>query len=80
MWAVLKRDIYGTWYHVSVKHLRCYVSEATFRLNEANVNFHTLTHLEAFVELAFSARITYRQLVDGNACGEFGCYEGAVGW
>ena len=34
MWAVLKRSIYGTWHHVSVKHLGRYVNEATFRLND----------------------------------------------
>ena len=37
MWAVLKRSIYGTWHHVSGKHLSRYVNEATFRLNEGNV-------------------------------------------
>ncbi len=37
MWAVLKRSIYGTWHQVSVKHLSRYVNEATFRLNEGNV-------------------------------------------
>ena len=65
MWAVLKRGIYGTWHHCSVKHLRRYVSEATFRLNEGNVRIHTLKRLEAFVELAFRVRITYRQAVEG---------------
>ena len=63
MWAVLKRGIYGTWHKVSVKHLRRYVSEATFRLNEGNVKIHTLTRLEAFIALAFRCRITYRKFI-----------------
>lgn len=62
MWAVLKRSIYGTWHHVSVKHLERYVNEATFRLNEGNVQYHTLDRLGAFVESAFGARITYEEL------------------
>ncbi|MYD51305.1 MAG: IS1595 family transposase [Dehalococcoidia bacterium] len=62
MWAVLKRSIYGTWHHVSVKHLERYVNEATFRLNEGNVQYHTLDRLSAFIESAFGARITYEEL------------------
>lgn len=63
MWAVLKRGIYGTWHHVSIRHLQRYVSEATFRLNEGNVKIHTLTRLEAFIALAFRCRITYRDFI-----------------
>ena len=64
MWAVLKRGIYGTWHQVSVKHLRRYVKEATFRLNEGNVKIHTLVRLEAFVALAFRCRITYQEFIE----------------
>ena len=63
MWAVFKRSIYGTWHKVSVKHLRRYVSEATFRLNEANVEIHTVARLEAFIALAFRCRITYKNFI-----------------
>ena len=63
MWAVLKRSIYGTWHQVSVKHLARYVNEATFRLNEGSVQHHTLDRLAAFAENAFSARITYKELI-----------------
>ena len=62
MWAVLKRSIYATWHHVSVKHLGMYVNEATFRLNEGNVQQHTLDRLAAFAANAFGARITYEEL------------------
>ena len=64
MWAVLKRGIYGIWHQVSVKHLRRYVDEATFRLNDANVRVHTLSRLEAFVALAFRCRITYKKFIE----------------
>ena len=59
---MLKRSIYGTWHHVSVKHLGRYVNEATFRLNEGNVQQHTLDRLAAFASNAFGARITYEDL------------------
>ena len=62
MWALLRRGLYGTWHQVSVKHLHRYVNEATFRLNEANVKFHTLERLEAFVSKAFRHRLTYNDL------------------
>ena len=62
MWAVLKRSIYGTWHHVSVKHLNRYVNEATFRLNDGSVHRHTLDRLASFVESAFDGRITYEEL------------------
>ena len=62
MWAVLKRSIYGTWHQVSVKHLSRYVNEAIFRLNEGNVQQHTLDRLAAFAANAFSTRITYEEL------------------
>ena len=63
MWAVLKRSIYGTWHHVSVKHLGRYVNEATFRLNQGNVQQHTLDRLAAFSANTFGARITYEELI-----------------
>jgi hypothetical protein len=50
VWAVLKRGIYGTFHHVSEKHLDRYVKEFTFRLNEGNVERHTLQRLESFVD------------------------------
>ena len=62
MWAVLKRSIYGTWHHVSVKHLDRYVNECTFRLNEGNVKNHTLDRLSVFASKAFTHRITYSEL------------------
>ena len=59
MWAVLKRSIHGTWRSVSVKYLERYVHEATFRLNEANVEIRTLDRLAALADKAFTTRISY---------------------
>ena len=57
MWALLKRGIHSTWHHVSVKHLARYANECTFRLNEGNVENHTLDRLESFASRAFQHRI-----------------------
>lgn len=62
MWALLKRGVYGTWHHVSGKHLHRYVNECTFRLNEGRCEIHTTDRLAAFVSKAFKYRITYREL------------------
>ena len=61
VWAFLKRSIRGTWRHVLAKHLHRYVDEAMFRLNEGNVENHTLDRLKSFVSSAFKHRITYRK-------------------
>ena len=63
MWAILRRGLYGTWHHASVKHLHRYVNEATFRLNDGNVKVHTLARLAAFAERSFQHRITYKELI-----------------
>ena len=62
-WAVLKRGVYGTWHHVSVKHLARYVNEVTFRLNEGNVRIHTPNRMASFLAYAFQRRITYNRLI-----------------
>jgi transposase-like protein len=62
VWAVLKRGVYGTFHHVSEKHLARYVDEFTFRLNEGNVQRHTLRRLESFVDATTGKRLTYRDL------------------
>jgi transposase-like protein len=63
VWAVLKRGIYGTYHHVSPKHLGRYVDEAAFRLNEGSVKRHTLRRLESFVDGSVGKRLTYKDLI-----------------
>jgi transposase-like protein len=47
VWAVLKRGLHGVYHHASDKHLGRYVDEFTFRLNDGNVERHTLDRLES---------------------------------
>ena len=49
VWALLKRSIHGTWHHVSPKHLARYINEASFRLNQGNVEIDTIDRMEALV-------------------------------
>jgi transposase-like protein len=63
VWAVLERGIYGTFHHVSEKHLARYLNEFTFRLNEGNVERHTLQRLDSFVDGTAGKRLTYKDLI-----------------
>jgi transposase-like protein len=63
VWALLKRGVYGTYHHVSPKHIGRYVDEFTFRLNEGNVERHTTQRLDSFVEGTAGKRLTYKGLI-----------------
>ena len=65
-WATLKRSINGTWHHVSPKHLRRYVDEASFRLNEGNVEVDTLDRMAALASRLTDSRIPYDTLIAKN--------------
>jgi len=62
VWAVLKRGLHGVYHHASKKHLFRYVDEFTFRLNEGNVENHTLVRLDSFVDAIRGKRLTYERL------------------
>lgn len=63
VFAVLKRGLTGVYHHVSPKHLARYVSEFTFRLNDGDVKFHTLTRLSSLFAAACGPRLTYKALI-----------------
>ena len=50
-------------HHASKKHLFRYVDEFTFRLNEGNVERHTLERLDSFVDGVSGKRLTYARLI-----------------
>jgi transposase-like protein len=62
VWAVLKRGLHGVYHHASKKHLFRYVDEFTFRLNEGNVENHTVERLNSFVDATAGKRLTYERL------------------
>jgi transposase-like protein len=63
VWAVLKRGVHGTFHHVSPKHLRRYVDEFTFRLNDGGVKRHTIERLASLTDASFGPRLTYEDLI-----------------
>ena len=63
VWSVFKRAIYGTWHHVSVKHLARYVNEVSFRLNEGNCEVDTLDRMESLIRRIGGRRLRYKDLV-----------------
>ena len=62
VWAVLKRGYNGVYHHWSKKHMRRYVNEFVFRLNEGNVRNHTMVRLDHIIRNAVGKRLTYKEL------------------
>ncbi len=62
VWAVLKRGVYGTYHHVSKKHLQRYVDEFCFRLSKGG----TLPFIEAVCLQANGNALKYKTLTNGN--------------
>src|SRR3984893_18491374 len=63
VFAVLKRGLNGVYHHASKKHIGRYVDEFTFRLNEGNVQRHTLDRLNSLVGAIAGKRLTYKTLI-----------------
>ena len=58
-WALLKRGYYGTFHHMSVKHLHRYVNEFSTR---HNLGHGTVTSLDALTSSFVGRRLTYKEL------------------
>lgn len=61
-WALLKRGIMGIYHHTSRKHLRRYLNEFTFRLNQGNCERHTLDRIDSLIDGVTGKRLTYKEL------------------
>jgi transposase-like protein len=66
VWAVLKRGVNGVYHHVSPKHLNRYVQEFTFRLNDGNVERHSIDRMASLLKAAIGRRLTWNNLVGGE--------------
>jgi len=62
VFAVMRRGLHGVYHHASKKHMKRYVNEFTWRLNEGNVKRHSLERLESFVQAVAGRRVTYKGL------------------
>jgi transposase-like protein len=63
VFALLKRGLHGVYHHASPKHLGRYVDEFAFRLNEGDVQRHTLDRLASLFGAAIGRRLTYKELI-----------------
>lgn len=62
VWALLKRGLMGVYHHASPKHLGRYVDEFTFRLNDGNVQRHTIDRIDSLTAACAGRRLTYKNL------------------
>ena len=62
VFAAMRRGLHGVYHHASPKHIGRYMNEFTFRLNEGNVERHTLDRLASFITAVAGRRITYKDL------------------
>ena len=66
VFAVLRRGLHGVYHKASKKHIKRYVDEFTFRLNEGNVKRHSLERLDSFINAVSGKRITFEELTAGE--------------
>ena len=63
VWAVIKRGYNGVYHNWSRKHMRKYINEFTFRLNEGNCKIDTENRLASLFSHMVGRTITYKELV-----------------
>ena len=59
-WALLKRGYYGTYHHMSGKHLQKYIDEFADRTNLRHMD--TMDQIKATIEGLVGKRLTYERL------------------
>ncbi len=63
VFAVMRRGLHGVYHHASRKHIRRYVNEFAWRLNDGSVERHTLQRLQSFVGCTTGRRLSYKRLI-----------------
>jgi transposase-like protein len=66
VFAVMRRGLHGVYHKASPKHIKRYVDEFAWRLNEGNVKRHSLDRLDSFVDAVAGKRLTYEKLIAPN--------------
>lgn len=62
VWAVIKRGYNDTYHQWSAKHMKAYIDEFVFRLNESNVERNTIDRITDVCRNAFGKRLPYAEL------------------
>ncbi|MCY4144765.1 MAG: IS1595 family transposase [Gammaproteobacteria bacterium] len=63
VWAILERTITGVHHHISVKHLKRYLNEVCYRLNEGNVKVHVKDRVSALCLMCAGVTLPWKRLV-----------------
>ena len=66
VFAVMRRGLHGVYHKASPKHIKRYVNEFTWRLNEGNVKRHSLERLDSLIVAVTGHQITYEKLIADN--------------
>ena len=62
VWSIFQRTVTGVHHHISNKHLKRYLNEMCFRLNEGNVKIHVKDRIGALCALCAGVTIPWKKL------------------
>ena len=62
VWAVMKRGYNGVYHNWSLKHMKRYINEFSFRLNDGNCKIDTIDRMASLVKGAAGKRLKYADL------------------
>lgn len=62
VWAILERTVMGVHHHISVKHLKRYLNEVCYRLNEGNVKVHVKDRVGALCMMCAGVTLPWKKL------------------
>lgn len=62
VWALIKRGYNGVYHNFSTKHLRRYINEFTFRLNDGNCKISTMDRVNVLFLGSIGKNLTYKDL------------------
>ena len=62
IWAILERTVMGVHHHVSVNHLKRYLNEVCYRLNEGSVEVHVKDRVSALCRMCAGVTLPWKKL------------------
>lgn len=62
VWALLERTVMGVHHNISVRHLRRYLNEVCYRLNEGNVKIHVRDRVSALCLMCAGVTLPWKKL------------------
>ena len=62
VWALLERTVTGVHHNISARHLRRYLNEVCYRLNEGSVKIHVVDRVGALCLMCAGVSLPWRKL------------------